>query len=74
MLAFKFYHVVVDGVSLSQTIMDCLNGKKAEPQYEYMYESSMGINDDSWEDWEEWMGWEGAGIRDYSSHINHSIP
>ncbi|CAN0919792.1 Chaperone protein dnaJ 8, chloroplastic [Linum grandiflorum] len=23
--------------------------------------------------WEEWMGWEGAGIRDYSSHINPYI-
>lgn len=24
----------------------------------------------AYEDWEEWMGWEGAGTRDYSSHIN----
>ncbi|CAN0862172.1 Chaperone protein dnaJ 8, chloroplastic [Linum grandiflorum] len=23
--------------------------------------------------WEEWMGWEGAGIRDYTSHINPYI-
>jgi hypothetical protein len=30
----------------------------------------MGVGDDSWEDWEEWMGWEGAGTRDYSSHVN----
>ncbi|KAJ7527208.1 hypothetical protein O6H91_16G042600 [Diphasiastrum complanatum] len=34
------------------------------------YEGLMGVNDDSWEDWEEWMGWEGAGTRDYTSHIN----
>ncbi|KAJ7296649.1 hypothetical protein O6H91_07G106100 [Diphasiastrum complanatum] len=33
-------------------------------------EGLMGINDDSWEDWEEWMGWEGAGTRDYTSHIS----
>ncbi|KAJ7296648.1 hypothetical protein O6H91_07G106200 [Diphasiastrum complanatum] len=36
-------------------------------------EGLMGVNDDSWEDWEEWMGWEGAGTRDYTSHINVSI-
>ncbi|KAJ8497288.1 hypothetical protein OPV22_007840 [Ensete ventricosum] len=32
-----------------------------------------GMNDPSWDLWEEWMGWEGAGIRDYSSHINPYI-
>jgi hypothetical protein len=30
----------------------------------------MGATDESWEDWEEWMGWEGAGVSDYSSHVN----
>lgn len=30
----------------------------------------MGATGDHWDDWEEWMGWEGAGITDYSSHIN----
>lgn len=29
-----------------------------------------GATDDNWEEWEEWMGWEGAGITDYSSHVN----
>ncbi|KAI4329414.1 hypothetical protein L6164_021680 [Bauhinia variegata] len=29
--------------------------------------------DEGMELWEEWMGWEGAGIRDYSSHINPYI-
>jgi len=33
-------------------------------------EGFMGVGDDSWQDWEEWMGWEGAGTRDYSTHIN----
>jgi len=36
-------------------------------------ESFRGMNDPSWEYWEEWMGWEGAGIRDYSNHINPYI-
>jgi hypothetical protein len=32
-----------------------------------------GMNDPDWDMWEEWMGWEGAGIRDYTSHINPYI-
>ncbi|KAK8581325.1 hypothetical protein V6N13_144354 [Hibiscus sabdariffa] len=33
----------------------------------------VGMEESDWELWEEWMGWEGAGIRDYSSHINPYI-
>lgn len=33
-------------------------------------EGFMGVGDESWDEWEEWMGWEGAGIRDYTSHVN----
>ncbi|KAK4375514.1 hypothetical protein RND71_006191 [Anisodus tanguticus] len=40
---------------------------------EYDDDSMRGINDPDWDMWEEWMGWEGAGIRDYSSHINPYI-
>ncbi|CAH8330562.1 unnamed protein product [Eruca vesicaria subsp. sativa] len=29
-----------------------------------------GMNDPDCDTWEEWMGWEGAGTRDYSSHVN----
>ncbi|KAJ1428479.1 DnaJ domain containing protein [Sesbania bispinosa] len=36
-------------------------------------EPMSGVNDPDWDLWEEWMGWEGAGIRDYSSHINPYI-
>lgn len=36
-------------------------------------ESFRGMNDPDWDYWEEWMGYEGAGIRDYSSHINPYI-
>ena len=32
-----------------------------------------GMYDSSWDLWEEWMGWEGAGILDYTSHINPYI-
>ncbi|KAI4355844.1 hypothetical protein L6164_004579 [Bauhinia variegata] len=38
-----------------------------------MDEPMRGMNDPDYELWEEWMGWEGAGIRDYSSHINPYI-
>ncbi|KAJ6804016.1 chaperone protein dnaJ 8, chloroplastic [Iris pallida] len=33
-------------------------------------EPMRGMCDSDWDMWEEWMGWEGAGIRDYTSHIN----
>ncbi|KAL4559866.1 hypothetical protein LXL04_032012 [Taraxacum kok-saghyz] len=36
-------------------------------------ETMKGMEDSDWDMWEEWMGWEGAGIRDYSSHINPYI-
>ncbi|KAK2998708.1 hypothetical protein RJ639_024002 [Escallonia herrerae] len=36
-------------------------------------EPMRGMNEPDWDLWEEWMGWEGAGIRDYSSHINPYI-
>ncbi|KAL8117436.1 chaperone protein dnaJ 8, chloroplastic-like [Apium graveolens] len=36
-------------------------------------EAMRGMFDPDYDMWEEWMGWEGAGIRDYSSHINPYI-
>ncbi|KAJ0440633.1 putative DnaJ domain, Chaperone J-domain superfamily [Helianthus annuus] len=36
-------------------------------------EPMRGMDDPDWDMWEEWMGWEGAGIRDYTSHINPYI-
>ncbi|CAI8601434.1 unnamed protein product [Vicia faba] len=48
--------------------------KKAETyKATYDNESFRGKNDPGWDYWEEWMGWEGAGIRDYTSHINPYI-
>ncbi|XP_057458825.1 chaperone protein dnaJ 8, chloroplastic-like [Lotus japonicus] len=52
---------------------------RGESNTSLMYEAGIdeaikGVNDQDLEDlWEEWMGWEGAGIRDYSSHINPYI-
>uniref|UniRef100_M1CRS6 DnaJ protein n=2 Tax=Solanum TaxID=4107 RepID=M1CRS6_SOLTU len=42
-------------------------------EYDDDDESMRGVNDPDYDMWEEWMGWEGAGIRDYSSHINPYI-
>lgn len=58
------------------TVMSNLRGetKSAKIYEEYDDDESMrGVNDPDWDMWEEWMGWEGAGIRDYSSHINPYI-
>eukprot|EP00262_Sarcandra_glabra_P011612 TRINITY_DN2824_c0_g4_i1.p1 TRINITY_DN2824_c0_g4~~TRINITY_DN2824_c0_g4_i1.p1 ORF type:complete len:152 (-),score=29.03 TRINITY_DN2824_c0_g4_i1:183-638(-) len=42
--------------------------------HDYVDDDMMrGMHDSNWDLWEEWMGWEGAGIRDYSSHINPYI-
>ncbi|GKA13930.1 chaperone protein DnaJ 8, chloroplastic-like protein [Tanacetum coccineum] len=43
------------------------------PSDEGIDEPMRGMDDPDWDMWEEWMGWEGAGIRDYSSHINPYI-
>ncbi|KAL1533279.1 chaperone protein dnaJ 8, chloroplastic-like [Salvia divinorum] len=40
---------------------------------EYFDEEEQVSEEQDWELWEEWMGWEGAGIRDYTSHINPYI-
>ncbi|KVH98078.1 DnaJ domain-containing protein [Cynara cardunculus var. scolymus] len=47
--------------------------KEAEREDEPLDENTRGMEDPDWDMWEEWMGWEGAGIRDYSSHINPYI-
>ncbi|OMO74033.1 hypothetical protein COLO4_26747 [Corchorus olitorius] len=46
------------------------NGSQMLKTYEYD-EPIRAVDDEDL--WEEWMGWEGAGIRDYSSHINPYI-
>ncbi|TXG69467.1 hypothetical protein EZV62_004402 [Acer yangbiense] len=59
-----------------QTVMSSLREESsvAEIIYEPYDDGQMtGVNDPDWDMWEEWMGWEGAGIRDYSSHINPYI-
>ncbi|KAG5141625.1 hypothetical protein JHK82_017320 [Glycine max] len=60
-------------------VMANLRGESnATESYEAYYDAGIdeplrGMNDPDWDMWEEWMGWEGAGIRDYSSHINPYI-
>ncbi|KAI3442514.1 uncharacterized protein J3R85_000701 [Psidium guajava] len=44
-----------------------------ESEDQGIHEPMRGRDDPDWDMWEEWMGWEGAGIRDYSSHINPYI-
>ncbi|GFZ17257.1 chaperone DnaJ-domain superfamily protein [Actinidia rufa] len=55
-------------------VMSSLRGEssliEAEP---YDAEAVGAMYDTDFDMWEEWMGWEGAGIRDYSSHINPYI-
>uniref|UniRef100_A0A2P2NHM1 Chaperone protein dnaJ 8 n=1 Tax=Rhizophora mucronata TaxID=61149 RepID=A0A2P2NHM1_RHIMU len=60
------------------TLMSNLRGEPVEdPTYETydqgIDEPMRGMDDPEWDMWEEWMGWEGAGIRDYSSHVNPYI-
>ncbi|GMI91930.1 translocon at the outer envelope membrane of chloroplasts 12, DNA J protein C22 [Hibiscus trionum] len=47
--------------------------KAAEAYEEEIDDAMRGMEESDWDMWEEWMGWEGAGIRDYSSHINPYI-
>ncbi|WCJ40348.1 Chaperone DnaJ-domain superfamily protein [Euphorbia peplus] len=62
-------------------VMSNLRGEADESQMFQSYEPCdkgidepmMGMDDPDWDMWEEWMGWEGAGIRDYTSHINPYI-
>ena len=61
-----------------QIVMSNLRGESKESQIFEAYDEGIdeplrGMDDPDWDLWEEWMGWEGAGIRDYSSHINPYI-
>lgn len=63
---------------MMQIVMSNLRGEINTPEMEINdhydeNELMRGMNDQDWDLWEEWMGWEGAGIRDYSSHINPYI-
>ena len=60
-----------------QIVMSNLRGESTQSQMEAyddgIDDSFRGMNDPDWDMWEEWMGWEGAGSRDYTSHINPYI-
>ncbi|KAI3686303.1 hypothetical protein L1987_79977 [Smallanthus sonchifolius] len=58
-----------------QTLMDDLRRETSvhNDSNPKMDDPITAMDDPDWDLWEEWMGWEGAGIRDYSSHINPYI-
>lgn len=60
-----------------QTVMSSLRSKPDVPEMSNMTnqykDDDQTLRYDEDDLWEEWMGWEGAGIRDYSSHINPYI-
>ncbi|KAK9066039.1 hypothetical protein SSX86_015441 [Deinandra increscens subsp. villosa] len=59
------YDMVMSDLRCESNVAEMDDGPLDEPM--------RGMDDPDWEMWEEWMGWEGAGIRDYSSHINPYI-
>ncbi|KAA8540555.1 hypothetical protein F0562_024526 [Nyssa sinensis] len=74
------YHPDVCRGSNCGIVMSNLRGESSRPEMESyepydggIDEPMRGMNEPDWDMWEEWMGWEGAGIRDYSSHINPYI-
>ncbi|XP_061351517.1 chaperone protein dnaJ 8, chloroplastic-like [Gastrolobium bilobum] len=87
-LALKYHPDVCrgnnDGVQFHQIneaydiVMANLRGESNATEIYEAYDAGIdeplrGMNEPDWDMWEEWMGWEGAGIRDYSSHINPYI-
>ncbi|KAJ8634778.1 hypothetical protein MRB53_009045 [Persea americana] len=64
------YDVLMSNLSKSNSANLYSYDELSEQEYD---EPMKGMHDSSWDLWEEWMGWEGAGIRDYSSHINPYI-
>ncbi|CAI9113855.1 OLC1v1014543C1 [Oldenlandia corymbosa var. corymbosa] len=70
------FHQITEAYEM---VMDDLRAESepVEPQRqaydEGIDDTFRGMFDPDWDLWEEWMGWEGAGIRDYTSHINPYI-
>ncbi|OAY64434.1 chaperone protein dnaJ 8, chloroplastic-like [Ananas comosus] len=67
------YDIIMDNLRQAE---EAPENSWASPEWSedgYGDEPMRGMCDSSWDMWEEWMGWEGAGIRDYSSHINPYI-
>ena len=51
-------------------IKNQMEGTEEFQPFDVYDEGFNGMNDPDCDTWEEWMGWEGAGTRDYSSHVN----
>ncbi|KAF7821034.1 GATA zinc finger domain-containing protein 10 [Senna tora] len=67
-LALKIVMANLKGESNSREMYE--NSYEEDDNGGSMDDAMRGLNDPDWDLWEEWMGWEGAGICDYSSHIN----
>ncbi|KAL9247493.1 hypothetical protein vseg_020919 [Gypsophila vaccaria] len=61
------YDMVMSSIKREETIQSENANHDSDESFRGMYDDS------EWDMWEEWMGWEGAGIRDYTSHINPYI-
>lgn len=69
---------ILIGGQIMQLVMSNLREESTTTDLYEAYDQGIdepmrGMNDPDWDMWEEWMGWEGAGIRDYTSHINPYI-
>ncbi|KAG9455891.1 hypothetical protein H6P81_000399 [Aristolochia fimbriata] len=67
------YDMVMSSLRQSEEEEKPYNNNSSYDYADGVDEPFRGMYDSSWDLWEEWMGWEGAGIRDYSSHINPYI-
>ena len=63
-LCFVFLKIVL------KQIKNQMEGAEEFQPFDVYEEGFNGMNDPDCDTWEEWMGWEGAGTRDYSSHVN----
>jgi len=67
------FHLINEAYDIAMSNLIEKPKKPKKKKISYDDEFFRGKNDPSWHYWEEWMGWEGAGIRDYTSHINPYI-
>ena len=76
--SFDTYLIIQCCLYETQIVMANLRGESNDTTVHEAYDAGIdepmrGMNEPDYDMWEEWMGWEGAGIRDYSSHINPYI-
>ncbi|WOK95048.1 chaperone protein dnaJ 8, chloroplastic-like [Canna indica] len=67
------YDIVITSLRQAEEQEQWQPAEFSEDSYAAADDPNRGMHGPSWDLWEEWMGWEGAGIRDYTSHINPYI-